>query len=395
MRQLHGGQTSDEVQVTRRRFLGTAAAAGAGIALAAEEPGKGPAAGKLPRDLPNGGKPLKIFCCDFNFSLREKPYLHQTHSAPHEWAFVDPQQYFDWHRDFGVNCMFCQAFTSNGYAFYPTKLGPLAPGPGARLLPELFERSRKIGMPFCSYFTTASDDVVHDTRPEWRVPGGPTPGPDAGWTRLLAPESPWTDLLCARISEFLRAYPVDWVCFDPFTYGMLGANNFRVPPAWFVKEPFREIIGREMPAEGAKITLEESRLYIREVLARQFHRIQAAIREASPGTKSFYNVPFYAPEEPLWVNHPMLNECDMLNTESSDELVSWLLRIRKPHQRVMTTILGRPDDQGVCDPDSWRRWYQAGCDFFGYAWAIPPDFRPHPRYAKDLEITRKAYHEMA
>ena len=134
------------------------------------------------------------------------------------------------------------------------------------------------------------------------------------------PESPWTDLLCARITEFLRAYPAEWVCFDPFTYGMLGANNFRVPPAWFVKKPFREIIGREMPDDAAKITLEESRLYMREVLGRQFHRIQEAIHEGSPDTKSFYNVPFYVPNEPLWVNHPMLNECDMLSTESSDRV---------------------------------------------------------------------------
>ena len=79
----------------------------------------------------------------------------------------------------------------------------------------------------------------------------------------------------------------------------------------------------------------------------------------------------------------------------SDELVAWLLRIRRPRQRVMTTLLGRPDDKGVCDPSSWRRWYEAGCDFFGYAWSIPPDFHPHPRYAKQVEIIRKAYHEMA
>ena len=68
----------------------------------------------------------------------------------------------------------------------------------------------------------------------------------------------------------------------------------------------------------------------------------------------------------------------------------WLLQIRKPHQRVMTVITGRPD--GVCDPNTWKRWHAAGCDFFGYAWGTPPDFRPHKTYDKELAITRNAYH---
>jgi hypothetical protein len=88
----------------------------------------------------------------------------------------------------------------------------------------------------------------------------------------------------------------------------------------------------------------------------------------------------------------MVNESDQLVAESTDDVVPWLLRIRKPQQRVMTTIIGR--EGGLSKPDTWRRWYAAGCDFFGYAWGTPPDFHPHPKYAKELEITRRAYHEM-
>ena len=334
-----------------------------------------------PEELPNKGKPIKIFCCDFNWSL-EATSLNCHHSAPQDWAYVDPQEYFAWHRDFGVSHMFCQAFPHNGYAYYPTKLGPVAPGPGSQLFPELYRLAQKAGMPFCSYFSVAFDDHIVNTQPKWRVPN----------TSFLAPESPWTDLLCARIQEFLRAYPVEWIAFDPFTYGRLGANDFAVQPAPFVKEPFREVVGRLMPDDPTQITPQESLLYMREMLTRQFHRIQHAIAEVSPGTKTFYNPPFFKPYEPLWVDHPLLNETDMLNAESTDDVMPWLLRIRKPFQRVMTTIIGRQD--GVCAPDTWRRWYAAGCDFFGYAWNVPPDFRPHARYAKELEIIRAAYREM-
>ncbi len=376
---------------SRRDFLTKAALAASGIVAAGAAQGRAAEGPPKPRPLekpsdpqalPNQGRPIKIFTCDFNWCVWDKPSYHVTLSAPQDWAFVNPEEYFNWHRDFGVNCMFCQAYTHTGYAFYPTKLGPVAPGPGSQLFGELFKLSRRAGMPFCAYFSIARDDGVQTTRPQWRVPGG----------SFLAPESPWTDLLCARITELLRLYPVEWINFDVFTYGVYRASQFKIQPAWFAKAPFREIIGRTMPDDPGKIAAEESLKYMREVLARQFYRIREAMHRGNPGTKANFNPPFFAPAEPLWVDHPMLNECDQLAAESTDDVMPWLLKIRKPHQRVLTVITGRTD--GVSDPNTWKRWYQAGCDFFGYAWGTPPDFRPHPKYAKELEITRSAYRQM-
>ena len=89
----------------------------------------------------------------------------------------------------------------------------------------------------------------------------------------------------------------------------------------------------------------------------------------------------------------MLNESDGLFAEcSSRAVVDWLLDIKRPEQRVMTTVVGRTNDE--CDPNSWRDWYDKGCDFFGYAWGTPPDFRPHPRYAGDLDVIHAAFAEM-
>jgi hypothetical protein len=48
-----------------------------------------------------------------------------------------------------------------------------------------------------------------------------------------------------------------------------------------------------------------------------------------------------------------------------------------------------------CDVESWREWYKKGCDFFGYAWGTPPDFRPHPQYEADLKVVRRAFKEIA
>ena len=207
---------------------------------------------------------------------------------------------------------------------------------------------------------------------------------------FLAPESPWTDLLCGRIHEFLSQYPVDWLLLDWFVYGSLRPD-FPLQPAWFVEKPFEEIMGKKLPNCAEDITPEESLRYRREILARQFHRIRDVVRETSPQTKIAFNVPYWEAREPLWIDHPMLNESDGLFAEcSKEDVVNWLLEIRRPGQRVMTTVIGRLDE-GQCDADSWRKWHARGCDLFGYAWGTPPDFRPHVSYAEELAVIRQAF----
>ncbi len=314
-----------------------------------------------------------------------------TPAMPQEWAFVNPEEYFAWHRDFGVNIFYMTGYTLDGYAYYPTKLGPLAPGPGSELFPKLFKLAEKAGLPFSSFFSTGQDLAMSNTRIDWVVPTSRK----YEWMGLLAPESPWVHLLCARITEFLRLYPVQWLNFDCFNYGKYNCNDFPVQPSPFVKGPFKEIIGRDMPEKAEEITAEESLRYKRTIMARLFYRVREAMHQGNPETKANFNVPFFKPAEPMWVDHPMLNECDQLVAESSDEeIVRWLLKIRKPHQRVMTTIIGRPAENGVCDPNTWKKWYEAGCDFFAYAHGTPPDFRPHPSLYDQVEIVRKAYQQM-
>lgn len=343
------------------------------------------------KDLPDGGKPIKLFCCDLNFIAPKGDRVVMTPALPQDWAFINPEEYFAWHRDFGVNIFFLQGYSLWGYAYYPTKLGPVAPGPGRDLFPKVFKMAQKADLPFCGYFCIAMDPCISNSRSNWLVPTTRTYN-EVG---LLAPESPWTDLLCSRITEFLRLYPVEWINFDCFNYGKYDCNDFPVQPSPFVRNPFREIIGRNMPEKASEITPEESLKYKREIMARQFHRIQEAMHKGNPGTKANFNVPFFKPAEPMWVDHPMVNECDQLIAESSDAVVDWLLKIRKPNQRVMTTIIGRPDVKGLCDPNTWRKWYEAGCDFFGYAHGIPPDFRPHFALREQVEIVRQAYRQMS
>ena len=53
---------------------------------------------------------IKCFCCDLNWSRFDLPDPTVYPSAPDDWAFIDPQAYFDWHVEFGNNVTFCQAY---------------------------------------------------------------------------------------------------------------------------------------------------------------------------------------------------------------------------------------------------------------------------------------------
>ena len=337
-------------------------------------------------------RPILLMHCDLNWALTTAPdgTVYQHAAAAHDWAFVDPHQYFAWHRDVGSNVMYCQAYLFGGTALYPSRLGPVAPGPGRRLFPRLYDLAREAGMPVWSYFCVGADLVMSNHRQAWVVPGSRRQSGHG----FLAPESGWTELLCARVREFLAPFPVDWLLFDWFGYGGLRPDIDPVVPADYAREPFRRIVGRKMPARAAAITPAEQRHYKRTVLAEQFCRLRDAVKETSPQTKILFNVPYWGPAEAIWSDHPMLKESDGLFAECSrPEVMDWLLAVRRPTQRVMTTIIGR-NEEGECEPQSWRQWYEKGCDFFGYAHAVPPDFRPHPRYAPQLTIVRQAFAEM-
>ena len=372
---------------SRRDFLQKAALSSLGLAMASAE-SEALCEQSAMRNGPSAGHPLKVFCFDLNWVQLKTPIQEFAPAAPQDWAFISPQAYFDWHKDLGVNIMFCQSYAFGGYAFYPTKLGPVAPGPGRNLLPELFKLSRKAHMPFHAYFCVGADLIMSNMRDSWVVP---TSKNEYGHWGYLAPESPWTDLLCARVEEFLRLYPVEWIMFDWFGYGNIEVHGLPLQPAWFVRGPFKEILGRDMPDDAAKISPQESLKYKRVILARQFYRIREAVYKASRDTKIYFNVPYRIPAADLWVDHPMLNESDLLfaELESCDNVavVEWLLKIRKPHQRVMTCL--------NCAPTAWKKWYERGCDFFGTVVGTPPDFRPDASYAERLKIVRQAFREMA
>jgi len=330
--------------------------------------------------------PIKLFVLDFNWVRDAERSMRP--STPQELAGEDPAEFARWHMDIGCNALFHHAYTFNGCAWYPSRLGPCAPEPGSRFLGKVLDIAHRAGLPFHTYFCVGQDRFTCANRLDWVVPGSSGFGPG-----MLAPESGWTDLLCRRVEEALGMYPIDAVLFDWFVYGDLRPD-FGVRPAPFVEKPFREIIGRAMPEKAEDITAQESLRYKREVLARQFRRLRDAVKGARPQCAVYFNVPYHEAAEPLWVDHPMLRESDWLFAECSrTDVVDWLLRVRRPEQRIIVTFSGRLDE-GQCDVRSWRALYEKGCDFFGYCFPNPPGMLPGPWYDEELRLVREAFHAL-
>src|SRR5262245_12360175 len=295
--------------ITRRHFL---SAIGAGAVAVG-----------MPRPVAQAGftshKPILLFNCDLNWvrgpATKKHPQGEVRPSLPEDWSEVDARQYFDWHRRFGNNVTYCQAYCHHGYALYPSKLGPVGTGNAATLFPRLYELSRGAGMPMWSYFNVSYDFFTTKEHPEWIIPG--TVVKPHGSGGFIGPETPYTELLCKRIHELLKQYPVDWMLLDWFNYGLVQQNGFPVQPTEFVKQPFRRILGRRMPERAKDITAEENLIYKRTILTEQFRKLKSAVKDTSPNTRTIFNVPYFRPKEELWVGHPMLSESDGLFAESS------------------------------------------------------------------------------
>ena len=266
------------------------------------------------RDLEKGSKVtrrddvMKMFIIDFNFVVFDEDATLRPPCAASDYADIVAGEVYEYALSLGNNAVFCHAFTINGCATYPTRLGPVNPGRFGRLLPDLYNLTKKDDLPFWSYFDVGQDGHMCGSRPHWLIPGTG----DAGNPGFLAPETPWTELLCARIEEFLSQFPVDWIIFDGFVYGSFRPDLFQIQPAWYMEKTFKEILGRKMPEKAEVITPEENLKYKREILARQFYQIRDTVRAASPETKICFNVPYWEPAEALWVDHPMVRESDAI-----------------------------------------------------------------------------------
>jgi len=339
---------------------------------------------------------IRLLNFDLNWSMC--PYgKNQTMwcaSAPNDWAFIDPVAYVDWHEQHGNNTVMCQAYTQPGTALYPSKLGQNAPAPGNELCLKVAEETTRRDLSFWSYFSVGCEALLYEARPHWALRGSKSL---AAFGDFFAPESPWTELLCNRIREFLTQCPqTDWLLLDWFDYGSHTDEWPRVNPEfWFVQENFERICGRPAPERSQEITDEEDLLYKRTVLAEQFYKIRDAVKQTNPDTKIMFNVPYYRATDPRWVDHPMVLESDGLFSESTKpEVMEWLLKVKRPEQRLMTTIAGLYNDPELCKTDSWREWHARGCDFFAYVWGVPPEFKLHESFEPVVQQVKAAFEEI-
>lgn len=312
---------------------------------------------------------------------------------PHTYADMDLQAYLDYHFRFDVTEFWMPTSNWAGYAYYPTRLNCVAPGMLGDLFPRVLDACRERGLRCWGYFCVGADLLIASTEPSWRLP--PTGEHDMPWP-MLAPDSPWIDLVEQRIVEFLQRYDVDSIMLDWFVYGALAGKGegYVVPKTQWSAPRFEALLGRPMPDDPAEITPEENLAYKRHVLGENARRLARTIRAVKPDVEVVFNLPYHRADDPMWVDHPVLEVSDLLFAESSDpEVVNWLLKVRRPEQRVMCMIHGRLEE-GFCFPELGLDWAEKGCDLFATTHPETPHVRHHPIHEKSLEQVKQVYAEL-
>ncbi len=336
------------------------------------------------------GNRLKLMMFDFNWKMHDPaPESSFWLAAAEDWAYVDPVAYVDWHEDFGNNAVFLQAYNHVGYAYYPTKLGAWAPGPGTQLFPRVYELARQRRLPVVSYFNVGTDYLLVNCS-NWRIPDFA----HQSQFGMLGPESPWSEYVAQRIAEFLTDYPVDVLFLDWCDYGAPGhGHKYPVQPSWYARPVFKEIIGREMPDKAEDIAPAEGLQYKREILARHFRKLMTVIRRTSPQTKAYFTPPYHIPNDPLWTDHPLMLESDGLLAEySRPDTMDWLLAARQPHQAMIATPMACGYE---LSREAMHELWNKGCGLCGYFWGCPPKLEPHVTFRKQLAVVKETFAELA
>lgn len=346
---------------------------------------------------------IRIFALDLNYASLENPRPLVSPSSATDWRAVDHDGFVQWQITHGANVVSCQPWTFSGFATFPTELGPRLTGSAGTLFPAAYERARSLDLPIQGYFNVGADLIVCATRPHWVLPGSRNIDilGDTFVHGFLDPQSSWADLLDERIVEFLTRFPVDWLLFDWFCYGSL-LNDLPLPQTTQVRYAFTTVVGKPFPGDPIDVHPDDAVTFKRALLARWFRRIQETVKKTSPATMIMFNVPYFAAAEPVWDDHPMLRESDALFAESSNaDIVEWLLAVRQPGQRVMTTIHGRPDDHvdGTTirwsDAATWRHWSDRDCDLMAWTFPVPPGATPHRSDSLAINTVAGAYRRLA
>ena len=102
------GRTHNDGHESRGISLGFGGLFVVASAVVAEQAAAGEP--KLPADVPPA---IRLFNCDFNWARwppsESLPHGNVRPSLPEDWAEVDARAYFNWHREFGNNVVYCQA----------------------------------------------------------------------------------------------------------------------------------------------------------------------------------------------------------------------------------------------------------------------------------------------
>lgn len=335
----------------------------------------------------NPSNVIKAFSIDLNSDALGQP------SAPGLFAHVNAEEHVKWCRDLGANAIQTFCVSLNGYAWYRSKVAPVAPGMNGDFLNEQIELAHRQDMEVHGYFCLAGN--------AWYQCHNREETSSVDRRKAIPLTAKYVDYFCRMIEEAVRENDLDGILIDWFE---------EIEPIWIPaeKQLFTEIMGKafpEKPLVDDRLDLKYDwfgelsapRYFSEDVILdfrkratlNAWNRISAVVRKANPACKLWLNVPFHEPEEPMWVDSPILKEVDMMLTERCDtRIADWLDR-ETGGKPVLVNLGGL----GKYSCSSWEEIIDKGYHLFAFCKADPLTTLPDLERAGNLGQVRSAFRD--
>jgi len=268
--------------MTRRTWLGTSGSALAWAASVADSAAAPPGPGELP---------FRHIHLDF----------HTSPAVTGVGADFKAEEFAGVLKEAAVNSITVFAKCHHGMSYYPTKVGIRHPNLKIDLLGEIIEACHRTAIKVPVYISTMYDQYVWTHHADWRVleADGAEEG-HRGHGGPLLPElgkvcvnTPYADYLAAQAEEILKAYEVDGLFYDNYSY-----NSACYAPSCMLE---REKLGLDSNSKADCLR------HAQMVQKRVMERLAGLVRAQKPQARVFVNGPVRLRQDPVWMRSILPN----------------------------------------------------------------------------------------
>ncbi len=323
---------------------------------------------------------IKAFCIDFNWGAG-------GFATPGLYAKASAKEHYAWYRDLGVNTIQTFCVSTDGYAWYRSKIAPVQPGMQGDFLKEMVKLGHRDGLKVMGYFCVGANTVWGQQHPELSY-GTPA-------FIHIPLTNQYLDYLCSLITESVKTTGIDGFMID----WMWSPVNWGKPEPkmrWMdcEQQMFVELMGRPFPGKDKVDEATEHEFHRRAI-----NRCWARIHDAAHAAKS---------DCVIWLSCSLLADYQVADSPMLQE-IDWVMN-ESPDLNAIANTRGKVNPKGLLIQNlcGWGDQHDArkliehfakeDVGFYGFAapdpqTTLPPENPALGGNATNIDIIRQFYHQ--